>query len=77
MVKLPASKNTLAERILTEPDVVRMLALEPNRRHQVLLRLLYIAGLRVSEIAVLTWRDLQPRTDDQAQAIAGASPTSQ
>ena len=39
-VKLPASKDTLAERILTEPDVIRMLALEPNRRNQVLLRLL-------------------------------------
>src|SRR5438067_1013821 len=38
-VKLPASKNTLAERILTEPDVIRMLALEPDRRNQVLLRL--------------------------------------
>jgi hypothetical protein len=24
---------------------------------------LYIAGLRVSEIAALSWRNLQPRTD--------------
>jgi integrase/recombinase XerD len=62
-LKLPAGKNTLAERILTEPEVLRILALEPDRRNQVLLRLLYIAGLRVSEIADLVWRDLQPRTD--------------
>ena len=48
-VKLPARKDTLAERILTEPEIVRLLALEPNRRNQVLLRLTYIAGLRVSE----------------------------
>jgi integrase/recombinase XerD len=37
-----------------------MLALEPDRRNQVLLRLLYIAGLRVSEIAELKWRNVQP-----------------
>jgi site-specific recombinase XerD len=30
-----------------------MLALEPDRRNQVLPRLLYIAGVRVSEIAEL------------------------
>ena len=41
----------------------RLLALEPERRNQVLLRLLYVAGLRVSEIAALKWRDLQERTD--------------
>jgi site-specific recombinase XerD len=70
-VKLPMSKNTLAERILTEPDVIRILALEPNRRNQVLLRLLYIAGLRVSEIAALTWRDLQPRTDGGQVTVFG------
>lgn len=70
-IKLPRSKNTLAERILTEPDVVRMLALEPNRRNQVLLRLLYIAGLRVSEIAALTWHDLQPRTDGGQVTVFG------
>jgi integrase/recombinase XerD len=70
-VKLPRAKNTLAERILTEPDVVRILALEPNRRNQVLLRLAYIAGLRVSEIAALTWRDLQPRTDGGQVTVFG------
>ena len=70
-VKLPTSKDTLAERILTEPDVIRMLALESGRRNQVLLRLLYIAGLRVSEIAALTWRDLQPRTDGGQVTVFG------
>ena len=70
-VKLPSSTDTLAERILTEPDIVRMLALEPDRRNQVLLRLTYIAGLRVSEIAALTWRDLQPGTDGGQVSIFG------
>jgi integrase/recombinase XerD len=70
-VKLTQSKDTLAERILTEGDVQRMLALEPGRRNQVLLRLLYIAGLRVSEIADLKWRDLQPRTDGGQVTVFG------
>jgi integrase/recombinase XerD len=70
-LKLPAGKNTLAERILTETDVHRMLALEPDRRNQLLLRLLYIAGVRVSEIAALTWRDLQPRSDGGQVTVFG------
>jgi integrase/recombinase XerD len=70
-LKLPAGKDTLAERILTETDVHRLLALEPNRRNQLLLRLLYIAGVRVSEIAALTWRDLQPRTDGGQVTVFG------
>lgn len=39
----------------------RLLALEAHSRNQVLLKLLYAAGLRVSEACALTWRDLQPR----------------
>jgi len=70
-LKLPAGKNTLAERILTETDVHRLLALEPDRRNQLLLRLLYIAGVRVSEIAALTWRDLQPRSEGGQVTVFG------
>jgi integrase/recombinase XerD len=70
-VKLQQSKNTLAERILSEADVHAMLAPEPRRRNQVLLRLLYVAGLRVSEIAELKWRDLQPRTGGGQVTVFG------
>jgi integrase/recombinase XerD len=70
-VKQPRLKDTLAERILTEEDVVKLVALEPGRRNQVMLRLLYIAGLRVSEIADLKWRDLQPRTDGGQVTVFG------
>src|SRR5215212_2083367 len=61
VLKAPPVKNTLAERILDEAAVHRMLALEPNARNRALLTLLYGGGLRISEITGLRWRDLSER----------------
>ena len=60
---LPSYENRLAERILGEEDVRRMLAAETEPRNRVLLRLLYAAGLRVSEPCHLLWRNLHARGD--------------
>ena len=65
-VRLPRIKDTLAERILSEETVLTMLTREPNPRNATLLRLLYGAGLRVSELVTLRWRDVAER-DDAAQ----------
>lgn len=62
-VRIPAIKATLAERIMGEPDVQRMLALEPDTRNAVMLRLVYGAGLRISEVCGLSWRDVVARDD--------------
>jgi len=63
-VKPPAVKNTLAERILSESDVYRLLhRVEGNVRNYALLVLAYASGGRVSELAGLKWRDVQPRGD--------------
>lgn len=71
MLRLPVCKNTLAERILTEEQVQRILALEPNPRTHCLIRLLYASGGRVSEIMALHWRDAQPRFRRDGQADGG------
>ncbi|MBV9385207.1 MAG: tyrosine-type recombinase/integrase [Chroococcidiopsidaceae cyanobacterium CP_BM_ER_R8_30] len=67
-LKAPTAKNTLAERILSEVEVQRLISLEPNVRNQVMLKLLYTAGLRVSELCSLRWRDLQARNENEGQA---------
>jgi site-specific recombinase XerD len=70
-IRSPKIKRILAERILPEPQVHRLLALEPNSRNRVLLRLLYASGVRVSEICSLKWRDVQPRGEAGQITIFG------
>lgn len=59
-LRLPAVRNRLNERILSEADLHRVLSLEPNPRNRTILTLLYASGVRVSELCALAWRDLQP-----------------
>ena len=64
---LPKCKDTLAERILPEDDVLRMIHGTVKPRDQALLRLLYVSGSRVSEVCGLMWKDVLPVGDDTAQ----------
>ena len=70
-VRQPSVRNTQSERIMTEGDVHRMLALEPDPRNAALLVLLYSAGLRVTEAAELRWRDLVARDDAGQVTVFG------
>lgn len=55
----PKGKETLGERILTESQVLTMIALTPSVRDRILIRFLYAVGCRVSELCQLKWRDLR------------------
>ncbi len=57
-LKPPKVRSELANRILSEDDVCRMIDLESNPRNHALLRLLYHSGLRVSEIVALKWENI-------------------
>lgn len=63
----PPVKNTLAERILTELEVMTMIALEPRERNRLLIRFLYLSGARVSEVSGLKWRDIKPAGNGRGQ----------
>jgi integrase/recombinase XerD len=58
---LPRTDNPVSARIISQEDVRRLIALEPDERNRVLLSVLYASGLRVSEVCGLRWRDLQAR----------------
>lgn len=63
LVKLPKPEARLAERIMSEAQVSRMLAMETNTRNHAILALLYRGGLRCAELCSLTWRNLQERNE--------------
>jgi integrase/recombinase XerD len=70
-IQLPAIKDNLAERILSEWQVQRLLESERHPRNGTLLRLIYSAGLRVSEAISLCWRDLVERGDAGQITVLG------
>ena len=70
-LRLPAVRGRLAERILSEAGVHRMLSLESNERNRAILTLLYASGVRVSELCGLRWRDVQANGDSAQITVFG------
>ena len=71
VIKAPAVKDTLSERILDEDDIMAIIRAEPNPRNHLILELLYKSGVRVSELCALAWRDVRPRKSALQLTIFG------
>ena len=72
-LRVPTARDALAERILSEDELGRLARAAqqgPNaERDRFLVRLLYAAALRVSELCALRWRDVIPLPAGRGQLI--------
>lgn len=61
-LKMPHVPDDLAERILSEAQIKQLIKLGgANKRDTVMLRVMYVAGIRAAEVSGLRWMDCQPR----------------
>ena len=58
VIKTDATPEVTHKRILTEEETLKLIDAPARLRDKLLLRLIYAAGLRVSEVCSLTWDDL-------------------
>lgn len=58
LVKTDTPSEVTHKRVLTEEETLKLIDAPTRHRDKLLLRLIYAAGLRVSEVAGLTWGDL-------------------
>jgi site-specific recombinase XerD len=70
-LRLGKPEEKLAQRILSEAQVIKMIALEPEPRNHLLLLVLYKAGLRAAEACDLQKHDLQENGEGGQVTIYG------
>lgn len=70
-LRLGKPEQKLAQRILSEAQVIKLIALEPDPRNHLLLLILYKAGLRAREVCDLRRRNLQGNGDSGQITIYG------
>ncbi len=70
-VKLQPHQDRLAQRILAESEVARLIDGAPEGRDRVLLKLLYVSGVRVSELCGLKWCDTLSRQQGGQISVFG------
>ncbi len=71
IIKTPSPKDALNERILVEMDIRGLIDAANNSRDHIILKLLYILGLRVSELVGLNWSDFRSSNDGAIVTILG------
>lgn len=70
-MRSPKAQDCLNERILSLDEVASMIREEVNQRNRLILLLLYSAGLRVSELCYLKWKDVKPRGESGQVTVLG------
>ena len=65
MIKTIKAKDTLHERILVEKDVKKLIDAAKNERDRCILIMLYLLGLRISELVGLDWSDFEQIGDGE------------
>ena len=71
MILTIKAKDALNERILLDTEVKELINAASTERVRLILILLYILGLRISELVGLNWSDFQPTDDARAVTIFG------
>jgi integrase/recombinase XerD len=70
-LRLPPRRRNLAERLLSEEEIAKIISAARGGRDNIMLRLMYATGARVSEICAMRWRNLQAVGDGGVIAIFG------
>jgi site-specific recombinase XerD len=70
-VKLRPTRDNLAQRILAESEVARLIDAAAEGRNRLLLKLLYVSGVRVSELCGLKWCDALGRQEGGQITVFG------
>jgi integrase/recombinase XerD len=70
-VKLRPTRDVLAQRILDEGEVAKLIEAAAPGRDRTLLKVLYVSGVRVSEVCDLRWGDAMPRQEGGQITVFG------
>lgn len=70
-LKLHPAPDHLARRIVDENTVAKLIEAAPDGRDRLLLKLLYVSGVRVSELCGLKWCDALPRREGGQVTVFG------
>jgi integrase/recombinase XerD len=70
-LNVPKSENALTERLLTRDEVDKLIAAEEEPRNQLLLRVIFYSGARVSEVVNLQWRHVKPNKEGGQLTLFG------
>jgi integrase/recombinase XerD len=70
-IKVRPSRDGLAQRILEESQIAKLIDAAPEGRDRLILKLLYVSGVRVSELCGLKWCDAMLRAEGGQITVFG------